>query len=240
MRQENHSLRQELDKRNATRHEREMARSQELLISQMAAIFALAKLTESRDDETGGHLRRVERYCRLLAESMVQESGNVFRLSSREIDVLCRASVLHDIGKVGVRDDILLKPGRLTDEEFAVMKKHTTIGADILDSVRQKYPGNVFIVMGVIVARSHHERWDGTGYPDRLCDGEIPPPAVIMAIADVYDALRSRRCYKEPISHEEACEIIREGSGTQFHPKAVDAFLATRKQFQKIRQHLED
>lgn len=240
LRQQLQSLRHDLKQQSAVLLEWETMRSQELLVSQIAAIFALAKLTESRDDETGGHLQRVKHYCRLLALTMAKQVSDATELNLQVVDIICQASVLHDIGKVGIRDDILLKPGRLTAEEYAIMKSHTNIGATILESVRRKYPGNEFITMGVVVARSHHERWDGTGYPDGLDSQSIPLPAIIMSIADVYDALRSKRCYKEPIPHHEACEIIREGSGTQFDPRAVNAFLANHKQFKEIRRCLTD
>lgn len=134
------------------------------------------------------------------------------------------ASPLHDIGKVGINDAILMKPGKLTAEEFEVMKAHTTIGAQTLEAVRSEYPSNAFLSMGINIARAHHERWDGTGYPDGLKGEEIPLCARIMAVVDVYDALRSKRVYKPPFPHDESCATILEGSGTQFDPMVVEEF----------------
>jgi putative two-component system response regulator len=132
---------------------------------------------------------------------------------------------LHDIGKVGIPDRILLKPGKLEPEEFNVMKQHTIIGAQTLEAVYEKYQSNVFIEMGIAIARSHHEWWDGTGYPDGLAGNDIPLCARIMAIADVYDALRTTRCYKQAMPHEAAIAIIREESGNHFDPAVVNTFL---------------
>jgi len=197
----------------------------EIVNSWNATILAMAKLSEYRDDDTGKHLERVRILCRVLAEKLAEESGYRDIIDHVFINNIYNASPLHDIGKVGIPDRILLKPGRLDPGEFDLMKQHTMIGAQTLEAVRKEYPGNVIVDMGISIARSHHERWDGKGYPDGLAGAEIPLSARIMAVADVYDALRTNRCYKRAMPHDQAMAIIREGRGTQFAPDVVDAFL---------------
>jgi len=198
----------------------------EISESQLATIFAVSKLAESRDDETGWHIERTRIFCRDLAQKLADTSSYGAEITSDFIENIYHASPLHDIGKVGITDNILLKPGRLTAEEFEIMKTHTLIGASTLQTVYQKYPGNAFLSMGIDIALSHHEKWDGSGYPDGLAGEQIPLSARIMAIADVYDALRSKRPYKEPFSHEKSSAIIREGAGRHFDPQVVEAFIA--------------
>jgi putative two-component system response regulator len=198
----------------------------ELLDAQMATIYALAKLAERRDDVTGRHLDRAGAYCRLLAEQMGRDERYAPILTDFFIENLERAAPLHDIGKVGIPDAILLKPGRLSEEEFEEMKRHTTLGADTLGAVLVQYPGNSFLRMGIDIARSHHERWDGAGYPEGLEAEDIPLAARIVAVADVYDAIRSARSYKPAMPHAAACEAISAGNGTQFAPAVADAFAA--------------
>jgi putative two-component system response regulator len=200
------------------------AQVKEIAETQLGTIFALAKLAESRDDETGDHLERVRTCCRLLAEALLQMTECETVTDESFVRTIEQASSLHDIGKVGIPDGILLKPGRLTPAEFEKMKEHTLIGARTLESVRERYPHNDFLVTCIEIVRWHHERWDGAGYPDGLNGGIIPLTARIMAVADVYDALRSRRCYKAPLSHEESGRILREGSGSQFDPLVIKAF----------------
>ncbi len=197
----------------------------EISDSWIATVMALAKLAESRDDDTGNHLERVQVLCRMLAENLAQLPFYYGTIDRDYIYNIYHTSPLHDIGKVGIPDSILLKPGKLDEQEFDVMKEHTVIGAQTLEAVRQRYQGNVFIDMGIAIARFHHERWDGSGYPDGLAGDKIPLCARIMAVADVYDALRSRRCYKEAMPHENAVEIIRGLKGTHFAPDVVDTFL---------------
>ena len=156
------------------------------------------------------------------------------RLHRDFVGMLARAAALHDIGKVGVPDAILLKPGKLTPEEFDTIKTHTTIGHETLQQVLDGYPGNEMLRIGAQVARWHHEKWDGSGYPDRLAGTAIPLAARLVAVADVYDALRSRRPYKEPFSHEDAARIIREGRGRHFDPALVDAFVEQEGEFEAI------
>ena len=205
----------------------------EIFDSQMALIFALAKLSESRDEETGQHMERIQEFCRILTVRLRTDPAYAATIDDSFLSNIICASPLHDIGKVGIEDRILRKPGPLTVEEFAIMKRHSEIGAETLEAVREKYPGNAFVRMGIEIARSHHERWDGSGYPDGLAGPDIPLPARIMALADVYDALRSRRHYKEPFPHEMAVDIIRSEDGSHFDPAVTAAFLACEKEFEK-------
>ena len=193
--------------------------------AQSATIFAMAKLAESRDEDTGGHLERVREYCRQLAEYLCRHSPYTEHITAKFIECIHHAAPLHDIGKVGIPDYILQKPGKLTSEEFEKMKSHTAIGADTLQLVFNNYSGNMFIGMGIEIALYHHERWDGSGYPDGLAGKNIPLSARIMALADVYDALRSDRCYQKGLTHDQARNIILEGDGKHFDPEVVIAFL---------------
>ncbi len=208
----------------------------EISESQLTTILALAKLAETRDDDTGIHIERTKNFCRVLAETMRKDPGLADIIDDAFAENLFQASPLHDIGKVGIRDEILLKPGKLAPAEFEIMKTHTLIGANTLQAVRDKYPKSVFITMGLAIARSHHEKWDGSGYPDGLTGEAIPLSARIMAVADVYDALRAKRPYKQPFPHEESCEIIRKGSGGHFDPAVVRAFCAAADEFDRIFQ----
>lgn len=194
--------------------------------SQQATIFALAKLAEQRDGDTGVHLERVRDYCKILAKQLAQDSPYAEHISDEFIECIQHASALHDIGKVAIPDSILLKPGKLTPEEFEIMKTHSVIGAENMQSVYNKYPDNPFIGMGIEIAMYHHERWDGKGYPDGLIGKNIPLPARIMALADFYDALRSDRCYRKGFSHEKVREMLLEEDGKHFDPEIVRAFLA--------------
>lgn len=211
------------------------AQVKEISDSQIAAIVALAKLAESRDDDTGHHIERVQDYCGALAGAL---RGAV--VDGRYVEEITYASALHDIGKVGIPDRVLLKPGKLTPEEFEEMKTHTLIGARALERARELYPRNSFINMGSTIARWHHERWDGKGYPDGLAKENIPLAARIMAVVDVYDALRSKRPYKEPFSHQRSCDIILSGRETQFDPAVVDAFMTIESVLSSIRNRLEE
>lgn len=197
----------------------------EIADSQMATIIALANLAESRDDDTGNHLHRVQSAAWRLTNHLADWPAYRRQISQEFANNMYFASALHDIGKVGIADSILLKPGKLTPEEFEIMKTHTLIGARTLQSVLDRYRKNAFIEMGIKIARHHHERWDGGGYPDGLRGEEIPLAARIMSLIDVYDALRTDRCYKKAMSAREAREIIIAGRGSQFAPDIVDAFL---------------
>ena len=208
--------------------------------SQLATIFALAKLAEARDDDTGQHIERVQTFCKVLAEQMREMRLHVATLTSAFIDTLYQTASLHDIGKVGTPDAILLKPGKLTPAEFGEMKKHCALGANTLATVLKRHPDNQFLRTGVDVARSHHEKWDGGGYPDGLKGTAIPLAARIVALADFYDALTSNRCYRPAFSHEDTCRMIQEGSGTHFDPDVAAAFSSLEGQFRRIRQEMHD
>jgi putative two-component system response regulator len=208
--------------------------------SQLATIFALAKLAEARDDDTGQHIERVQTFSKVLAEHMREMRLHVAQLTAAFIDNLYQTASLHDIGKVGTPDAILLKPGKLTADEFAEMKKHSVLGATTLGAVLKRHPDNQFLRVGVDVARSHHEKWDGGGYPDGLKGAAIPLAARIVALADFYDALTSKRCYRPAFSHEDTCRMIQEGRGTHFDPDAVTAFGTLEGQFRRIRQEMQD
>ena len=233
-------LRVQLEKHNRRLEDLVAEKVIEISESQMATIYALAKLAERRDDETGRHIDRTRTYCKVLACNLRKSPGLAAIIDETYVDTLQKAAPLHDIGKVGIVDNILLKPGRLSPEEFEIIKTHTTIGADTLGAVRRQYPQNAFISMGIAIARSHHEKWDGSGYPDGLSGGDIPLCARIMALADVYDALRSKRPYKDAFSHEKACRIITEEAGRHFDPVIVDAFTAVAAEFAEIRERLDD
>lgn len=210
----------------------------EISEAQNATIFAMAKLAEFRDEDTGGHLERVKEYCRLLADDLNRHSPYSDLITAEFIDCIQHAAPLHDIGKVAIPDHILQKPEKLTPEEFDRMKTHTVIGADNLQLVYNNYPGNLFVGMGIEIALYHHEQWDGSGYPDGLVGKNIPLPARIMALADVYDALRSDRCYRKAMTHEQARTIILEGDGRHFDPEVVMAFLRVETIFAKTAEEI--
>lgn len=207
---------------------------------QMGLIFGLAKLAEVRDGDTGKHLERIQILCKLFAEELHKRPQFRDVVTENYCSLIFHASPLHDIGKVGILDHILLKPGRLTPDEFEIMKTHTTIGSSTLIEVQQRYPNNEFIEMGIMIARSHHEKWNGQGYPDGLSGNSIPLCARIMAIVDVYDAVRSKRIYKPPISHPETCQIIEKESGTQFDPALVEVFKDLKEKFNQVWADLQD
>jgi putative two-component system response regulator len=198
-------------------------------------LFVLAKLAESRDPETGEHLERVRNYCRVLARHLESDTKHCPQIDPEYIELLYQTSPLHDIGKVSIPDVILLKPGPLSPDEAEIMKKHTTRGAETLEAALDKFPGTRFLEMARDIALSHHERYDGQGYPRGLAGDAIPLSARIMALADVYDALTSRRVYKEPFTHYRTKCMITEESGSHFDPIVVEAFLACEQQFIAIR-----
>jgi putative two-component system response regulator len=207
--------------------------------SQLGTIFALAKLAEARDDDTGQHIERVQTFSRMLAEQMREMRLHAAQLTSAFIENLYQTASLHDIGKVGTPDAVLLKSGKLTAEEFTEIKKHCALGARTLATVLERHPDNQFLRMGVEVARSHHEKWNGSGYPDGLEAAAIPLAARIVALADFYDALTSKRCYRPASSHEDVCRMIQEGDGTHFDPDVVTAFKAVDGQFRRVRHEMQ-
>jgi putative two-component system response regulator len=204
------------------------------------AIFAMAKLAESRDPETGAHLERVRSYSRLLAQHLGGRDKFRNEITPEYARLIYLTSPLHDIGKVGIPDMVLLKPGRLSDREFEIMKTHTTIGAQTLDAALQEFPNVPFLKMGRDIASSHHERFDGEGYPNKLVGEEIPLCGRIVALADVYDALTSKRVYKSAFSHDVARSMIESESGSHFDPEIAGAFLQIESQFLAIRDHFNE
>jgi putative two-component system response regulator len=212
----------------------------EISDSQMATIFALAKLAESRDGETGKHIERVQLYCKLLAATLAERPTYSGRIAESFIENMFLASPLHDIGKVAIRDHILLKQGELTPAEFEEMKQHTTLGAQTLEAVQTRYPRNEFLRVGIEIARCHHERWDGKGYPAGLAGTDIPLSARIMAVADSYDAARSRRCYKPALSHAECRNALAQRNRTYLDPDVLLAFEDVQGLFEDIASALGD
>ncbi|MBN1537417.1 MAG: response regulator [Anaerolineales bacterium] len=203
-------------------------------------LFSLAKLAESKDTDTGKHLERIRLYARLLASQLIQMPEFNDSVPSNYPELLFQTSPLHDIGKVGIPDYVLLKPGSLNDNEWMIMKQHSQIGADTLQAALDKYPGAEFLRIARDIALSHHERWDGSGYPNGLEGTEIPLSARIVALADVYDALTMKRVYKTAMSGEVAHGIITDLAGKQFDPLVVQAFLAVEPQFIAIKQEYQD
>ncbi|MBQ1784971.1 MAG: two-component system response regulator [Gammaproteobacteria bacterium] len=216
-------------------------RTRELEQLQDVTILAMSSLAETRDNETGNHIRRTQHYVKALALALRQQPAFALQLDDETIDLLFKSAPLHDIGKVGIPDAILLKPGKLTDDEFAIMKLHTTYGRDAIAVAEQRLGvDNSFLRIAREIAYSHQEKWDGSGYPEGLKGEEIPLSARLMAIADVYDALISKRVYKPPFSHEQAVAIIREGRGSHFDPQMVDCFLTIADQFAEIASQFRD
>lgn len=212
----------------------------EITSAQMAMIFATSKLAESKDPETGAHLERLRIFCKVLSEHLAQDDRFKEIVTPKFSEAIFAASPLHDIGKVGIPDSVLLKPGKLSANEWEIMRSHTIIGANTLRAVMEKHPGNVFIRMGIEIAESHHEKWDGSGYPYGLRGEAIPLAARILSLADVYDALTSVRCYKDAFSHEKSREIIIEGADKHFDPQIVEAFLNCEDQFIRIKKEYKD
>ncbi|MBX9346423.1 HD-GYP domain-containing protein [Chromobacterium piscinae] len=210
-------------------------RTREVQVIQDVTIMALASLAETRDHETGNHLRRTQNYVRALALELRNHPRYRQQLDDETVQLLYKSAPLHDIGKVGIPDDILLKPGPLTPEEFEVMKTHTVLGRDTIASAERMLDApSSFLRLAREIAYCHQEKWDGSGYPQGLAGEAIPLSARLMAVADVYDALISRRVYKPPFSHEKAVEIIRDGSGRHFDPEMVKAFLQITDSFREI------
>ncbi|MDR2169259.1 MAG: response regulator [Planctomycetaceae bacterium] len=204
------------------------------------AIFALAKLAESRDVDTGAHLERVQYYCRTLAQRMATVEKYQDVIDPEFVRLIFQTSPLHDIGKVGIPDSVLLKPGRLDPHEFDIMKTHTTIAAQTLDATLKKFPGASFLKMARDIAATHHEKYDGSGYPNGLIGENIPLCGRIIALADVYDALISKRVYKKALTHESARNIILEGRSKHFDPDVVDCFVDLEDQFISIHKRFDE
>ena len=210
-------------------------RTGEVRALQDVTILTLASLAETRDNETGDHILRTQHYVRALAESLKSHPRFAEFLTERNIELLFKSAPLHDIGKVGIPDRILLKPGRLEPEEMKIMETHATLGRNAIEEAERRLGKSVpFLEIAKEIAGAHQEKWDGTGYPNGLVGEAIPLSARLMAVADVYDALVSKRVYKPPLTHEQATEILVEGRGTHFDPEVVDAFLQIQDQCRAI------
>ncbi len=216
-------------------------RARELAALQQVSILALAALAEVRDIDTGNHLRRTQNYMRALGNQLRQHPRFSHFLSGNMVETLYQCAPLHDIGKVGIPDRILLKPGRYEPPEFEVMKTHPTLGWVALVNAQDVAGESIeFVEIAMQIVHSHHEKWDGSGYPLGLVGNAIPIPARLMALADVYDALISRRIYKPGMSHTQATQIIVDGRGKHFDADVVDAFLAIGDEFQAIARRFAD
>lgn len=217
-------------------------RTRDVATIQDVTIRALASLAETRDNETGNHIRRTQHYVRALATKLRGHARFRSFCTDANIEMLYKSAPLHDIGKVGIPDRILLKPGKLTPEEFEIMKTHTTLGRDAIDAalLESDGGGTEFLEMARDIAYGHQEKWDGSGYPEGVAGDEIPISARLMAVADVYDALICRRVYKPAKSHEEAVAILVAGRGTHFDPDILDAFVDIQDEFRKIAARFAD
>ncbi|HEX3953885.1 MAG TPA: two-component system response regulator [Stellaceae bacterium] len=218
-----------------------LRRTQEVRAIQDVAVLAVASLAETRDNETGNHIRRTQHYVRTLAGHLVDHPRFRAELDENALDLLFKSAPLHDIGKVGIPDRILLKPGRLDPQEFEIMKTHTTLGFESILQAEQRTGSSIdFLRYAKEIALSHQEKWDGSGYPEARSGIDIPLSARLMAVADVYDALISRRIYKPPFSQEKSIAIMREGRAAHFDPDILDAFLAHTDDFQRIAENFAD
>lgn len=230
-----------LENKAAFLEEEVARRSEEIEVIQDVTILAMASLAETRDNETGNHIRRTQFYVLALALKLRTHPCFESFLTDRVIKILYKSAALHDIGKVGIPDHILLKPGRFTPEEFEAMKAHTTLGRDAIIHAEKRLGIKVeFLSFSKEIAYSHHEKWDGSGYPEGLVGDAIPISARIMAIADVYDALISARPYKQSMPHGKAVQLIRDGRNTHFDPDMTDAFIEIQDEFFAISQQYKD
>ncbi|BBD07394.1 response regulator [Desulfovibrio ferrophilus] len=215
-------------------------RTYELAQTKKVTVECLAGLAETRDPETGGHIRRTQNYVRCLAQRLSEDSAYSDYLTSETVDMLYRSAPLHDVGKVGVPDGILLKPGKLTEEEFEVMKRHAIYGREALRAAEKRLGTSSFLRFGAEIAYTHHECWDGSGYPQGLAGEDIPLSGRLMAVADVYDALISQRVYKSPFEHSKAVRIILEGMGSHFDPAFEGPFRELSETFRAIAMNNAD
>ena len=227
--------------RNSYLEQEVRRRTRELSLIQDATIVAMASLAETRDNETGNHIRRTQIYLRTLARHLQSHPRFSAELTDENIDLMYKSAPLHDIGKVAIPDRILLKPGELTPAEFEIMKTHTTLGREAISRAEALFGGiSSFLRFAKEIAYSHQEKWDGTGYPLGLSGERIPVAARLMAVADMYDSLITRRIYKTAHSHAQAIDILLAGRGTDFDPDIIDAFLALQDDFQAIAQRFAD
>jgi putative two-component system response regulator len=235
------SVRDFLEDKNAFLEAEVTRRTREIGMIQDVTMVALGSLAETRDNETGNHIRRTQYYIKTLAESLREHPRFRDRLTGATIELLYKSAPLHDIGKVGIPDSILKKPAKLESEEFEVMKTHTVLGRDAIIAAEKCLDSPTsFLSLAREIAWSHHEKWDGSGYPRGLSGDDIPLAGRLMAIPDVYDALISQRVYKKAFTHEAAVEIIENGAGSQFDPDISSAFSAIADRFRDIARNLRD
>lgn len=229
-----------LENQNSILEEKVKERTNLIERTNSATIYCLAALAETRDPETGQHIRRTQEYIKELALELQKNGEYEDILNNEYVDLLYKSAPLHDIGKVGVKDGILLKPGKLTAEEFEEMKKHTIYGGESLMVGIKELGEESFLSLAKEIALTHHEKWDGSGYPYGMSNKEIPISGRLMALSDVYDALTSKRVYKGAFTHNDAKNIILEGRGTHFDPDIVDAFIRIEPKFIEIMERFKD
>ncbi|MBF0384014.1 MAG: two-component system response regulator [Magnetococcales bacterium] len=235
------TARDQLRDQNELLEQKVIDRTRQMEELQDVAMVAMGSLAEARDPETGNHIRRTQRYIKMLAEQLKTHTKFSSYLTPEIITTLYKSAPLHDIGKVGVPDHILLKPGKLTEAEFEEMKQHTNYGRDAIAAAEKTMSrADNFLIFAKDIAYSHQEKWDGSGYPEGLSGDDIPISARLMAVADVYDALISRRVYKEPFSHEKSVAIIKDGKGSHFDPDMVDAFIEIADKFYAVAEEYAD
>ena len=215
-------------------------RTNDISALQNAIIIWAAEVIEFRDEETGHHVERVQKYLEILLDEMKANKDYAEEIASWDIDAFLKSALLHDVGKIKIRDDVLLKNTHLTDEELVNMKLHSLYGKTLIESLQDKVPNHTFLEYAKVLAYRHHERWDGTGYPDHLKGEEIPLQARMMSIADVYDALISERPYKKAFSHDEAIAEIAKGRNTQFDPRLTDLFISIADQVREISEEIKN
>jgi putative two-component system response regulator len=213
------------------------AKTKTVVELQNAILKTMAELVEFRDNITGGHIERTQGYLRILVNEVMKNGLFEEEISSWDLELIMQSAQLHDVGKIGIQDSILQKPGKLTEEEYEKIKEHTTFGEKVIDRIKSNTVEQTFLDYAKILALTHHEKWDGSGYPGGLKGKEIPLLGRLMAIADVYDALVSHRSYKNAFTHEEAVKIIEDGKAKHFDPILVDLFLTISGKFDEITHH---
>ncbi|MCL2036527.1 MAG: response regulator [Oscillospiraceae bacterium] len=214
------------------------AKTRTIIELQNVVLETVAELVEARDEITGGHIERTQSYLKILFEGL-KETGTYHKeIKDWDVNMIITSAQLHDVGKISVSEEILNKPGKLTPEEFEIIKKHTLIGGKIIEHIQARTEDNRFLSFTKTMAVSHHEKWDGTGYPYGLKGTDIPLEGRLMSVVDVYDALVSERPYKKSFTHEEAVKIITDGSGTQFEPKLVELFLQEQEKFKRTSENI--
>ena len=239
---DNHLLfaaqKQELQKYNKDLEDIVKAKTETIVELQNAVLETVAELVETRDETTGGHIERTQVYLKTLFDGLKETGIYNEEIKDWDVEMIVRSAQLHDVGKISIREDVLNKPGKLTKDEFEEMKKHTIIGGKIIEHIQERTTEQPFLEYTKTMAVSHHEKWDGTGYPYGLKGEEIPLEGRLMSIVDVYDALVSERPYKKAFSHNEAVQIIKDGSGTQFEPALVDLFLREQNKFEETAKNI--